>query len=157
VRLGRKNAIAKSRFQPGFTEARDALEAAYAALSALLKARQKASLTQQALALKMGATKSVVSWLESFLRNHSLGHLNHRPRAILVGVRGFEPPASASRTQRSTRLSYTPNGPRLYQGKPTSVDHKVRTAAEIAQAFEDKLPVWRDTQPVPQYWLKDTK
>ena len=26
----------------------------------------------------------------------------------LVGVRGFEPPASASRTQRSTRLSYTP-------------------------------------------------
>ena len=76
---------------------------------------------------------------------------------ILVGVRGFEPPASASRTQRSTRLSYTPNGPRLYQGKPTSVDHKVRTAAEIAQAFEDKLPVWRDTQPVPQYWLKNTK
>jgi hypothetical protein len=25
------------------------------------------------------------------------------------GVRGFEPPASASQTQRSTRLSYTPN------------------------------------------------
>ena len=83
--------------------------------------------------------------------------VNRRSWAILVGVRGFEPPASASRTQRSTRLSYTPNGQRLYQGKPTSVDHKVRTAAEIAQAFEDKLPVWRDTQPVPQYWLKDTK
>ncbi len=28
----------------------------------------------------------------------------------LVGVRGFEPPASASRTQRSTRLSHTPTG-----------------------------------------------
>src|SRR5690242_7364718 len=27
---------------------------------------------------------------------------------ILVGVRGFEPPAPASRTQCSTRLSYTP-------------------------------------------------
>ena len=26
----------------------------------------------------------------------------------MVGVRGFEPPASASRTQRSTRLSHTP-------------------------------------------------
>jgi hypothetical protein len=26
----------------------------------------------------------------------------------LVGVRGFEPPAPASRTQCSTRLSYTP-------------------------------------------------
>ena len=27
---------------------------------------------------------------------------------MMVGVRGFEPPASASRTRRSTRLSYTP-------------------------------------------------
>src|SRR5450830_1095457 len=27
----------------------------------------------------------------------------------MVGVRGFEPPASASRTQRSTRLSHTPH------------------------------------------------
>ena len=27
----------------------------------------------------------------------------------LVGVRGFEPPTPASRTQYSTRLSYTPN------------------------------------------------
>ena len=26
----------------------------------------------------------------------------------MVGVRGFEPPASASRRRRSTRLSYTP-------------------------------------------------
>jgi hypothetical protein len=26
----------------------------------------------------------------------------------LVGVRGFEPPTPASRTQYSTRLSYTP-------------------------------------------------
>src|SRR5271165_2822013 len=29
-------------------------------------------------------------------------------RVWLVGVRGFEPPAPASRTQCSTRLSYTP-------------------------------------------------
>lgn len=28
---------------------------------------------------------------------------------LLVGVRGFEPPAPASRRQCSTRLSYTPN------------------------------------------------
>ena len=26
----------------------------------------------------------------------------------MVGARGFEPPASASRTQRSTRLSHAP-------------------------------------------------
>ena len=35
----------------------------------------------------------------------------------LVGVRGFEPPAPASRTQCSTRLSYTPADPR-----PTEAD-----------------------------------
>ncbi len=29
----------------------------------------------------------------------------------MVGVRGFEPPAPASRRQCSTRLSYTPSGP----------------------------------------------
>jgi hypothetical protein len=28
----------------------------------------------------------------------------------MVGVRGFEPPTPASRTQYSTRLSYTPIG-----------------------------------------------
>src|SRR5215472_11519397 len=32
--------------------------------------------------------------------------------AGVVGVRGFEPPAPASRTQCSTRLSYTPAEPR---------------------------------------------
>ena len=36
-------------------------------------------------------------------RNRSLG------RAELVGVRGFEPPTSATRTQRSTKLSHTPS------------------------------------------------
>jgi hypothetical protein len=30
-------------------------------------------------------------------------------KIALVGVRGFEPPTSASRKQRSTKLSYTPN------------------------------------------------
>src|SRR5471030_2966113 len=29
-------------------------------------------------------------------------------QGLMVGVRGFEPPASASRTQRSTGLSHTP-------------------------------------------------
>jgi hypothetical protein len=32
-------------------------------------------------------------------------------RQLLVGVRGFEPPTPASRTQYSTRLSYTPKRP----------------------------------------------
>ena len=33
-----------------------------------------------------------------------------RARAMLVGERGFEPPAPASRRQCSTRLSYSPTG-----------------------------------------------
>ena len=69
VRRDSKKTIAEASSRPGFSEARDALNAAYAALSALLKARQKAGLTQQALALKMGTTKSAVSRLESSLRN----------------------------------------------------------------------------------------
>ncbi|NDE32530.1 MAG: XRE family transcriptional regulator [Betaproteobacteria bacterium] len=69
VRLDSKQAIAEARSRPGFTEAWDALEEEYAALSALLEARQKAGLTQEALARKMGTTKSAVSRLESSLRN----------------------------------------------------------------------------------------
>ena len=69
VPLDSKKAIAEARSRPGFTEAWDALEEEYAALSALLEARQKAGLTQEALARKMGTTKSAVSRLESSLRN----------------------------------------------------------------------------------------
>ena len=36
-------------------------------------------------------------------------YLDATIRAGMVGVRGFEPPTPASRTQYSTRLSYTPN------------------------------------------------
>src|SRR5688572_23519756 len=50
-------------------------------------------------------------------------------RGEMVGVRGFEPPAPASRTQCSTRLSYTPTlarngvapaqGPAIYRPTPS--------------------------------------
>jgi len=62
-------ALAKARLRPGFNEAWDALEEEYAALEALLNARKAAGLTQEALAKKMGTTKSAVSRLESSLRN----------------------------------------------------------------------------------------
>lgn len=69
IRIDSKKAVAKAKKRRGFTEAWDALEEEYAALSALLKARQKAGLTQEELAHKMGTTKSAVSRLESSLRN----------------------------------------------------------------------------------------
>src|SRR2546426_6065575 len=40
-------------------------------------------------------------------RGHHLGDLF--PKTNLVGARGFEPPTSRSRTERSTRLSHAPN------------------------------------------------
>lgn len=69
VILNVKAAIAKAKERPGFTEAWDALEEEYAALNALLNARKNAGLTQEALADKMGTTKSAISRLESSLRN----------------------------------------------------------------------------------------
>ncbi len=56
----------------------------------------------------------------------------------MVGVRGFEPPAPASRRQCSTRLSYTPtqgeNG--LYQNgwtKPRNRQEKYRKRLLLTQ------------------------
>ena len=40
--------------------------------------------------------------------NRASRHTVFAKKRWLVGVRGFEPPAPASRTQCSTRLSYTP-------------------------------------------------
>jgi hypothetical protein len=36
---------------------------------------------------------------------------------MLVGARGFEPPTSRSRTERSTRLSHAPTTRRVYTGR----------------------------------------
>jgi DNA-binding XRE family transcriptional regulator len=69
VKLNVKAAIAQAKQRPGFSEAWDALEEEYAALDALLNARKMAGLTQEALADKMGTTKSAISRLESSLRN----------------------------------------------------------------------------------------
>ena len=69
VRIDSKKAIADAKKCAGFTQAWDALEEEYSALSALFKARQKAGLTQEELAGKMGTTKSAVSRLEASLRN----------------------------------------------------------------------------------------
>ena len=57
--------IAKARARKGFTEAYDALELEYQITGQILKARSRASLTQNAVAERMGTTKSAVSRLES--------------------------------------------------------------------------------------------
>src|ERR1700722_13916374 len=49
------------------------------------------------------------AWLPACTGTAEVSRLTALARKLgLVGVRGFEPPAPASRTQCSTRLSYTP-------------------------------------------------
>ena len=57
--------MARARARKGFAEAYDALELEYQVASQMLKARSRAGLTQDAVAERMGTTKSAVSRLES--------------------------------------------------------------------------------------------
>jgi DNA-binding XRE family transcriptional regulator len=57
--------LAKAHARKGFTKAYDALALEYQVASQMLKARARAGLTQDAVAERMGTTKSAVSRLES--------------------------------------------------------------------------------------------
>lgn len=65
VRHNHAEFLAKARRRPGFTEAYDSLELEYALAGQMLKARTKAGLTQDAVAERMGTTKSAISRLEA--------------------------------------------------------------------------------------------
>jgi len=57
--------LAQARAREGFTQAYDALELEYQLASQMLAARARAGLTQNAVAEKMGTTKSAISRLEA--------------------------------------------------------------------------------------------
>lgn len=57
--------LAKARSRKGFTEAYEELALEYEVANQMLKARARAGLTQDAVAERMGTTKSAVSRLES--------------------------------------------------------------------------------------------
>jgi DNA-binding XRE family transcriptional regulator len=57
--------MARARARKGFGRAYDALELEYQLAGQMLKARARAGLTQDAVAERMGTTKSAVSRLES--------------------------------------------------------------------------------------------
>lgn len=57
--------MAKARERAGFQEAYEALALEYQVIDQLIKARTRAGLTQDAVAERMGTTKSAVSRLES--------------------------------------------------------------------------------------------
>lgn len=61
--------LAKARLRKGFSEAYDALALEYEVANQMLKARARAGLTQDAVAERMGTTKSAISRLESANRH----------------------------------------------------------------------------------------
>ncbi|HSS06947.1 MAG TPA: helix-turn-helix transcriptional regulator [Rhodanobacteraceae bacterium] len=65
VRHDHRAFLAKARTRKGFAEAYQSLELEYRLADQMLKARSRAGLTQDAVAAKMGTTKSAISRLES--------------------------------------------------------------------------------------------
>jgi DNA-binding XRE family transcriptional regulator len=65
IRHDHEEFLAKARLRKGFSEVYDALDLEYQVADQLLKARARAGLTQDAVAERMGTTKSAISRLES--------------------------------------------------------------------------------------------
>ncbi|MCK9389259.1 MAG: helix-turn-helix domain-containing protein [Sulfuritalea sp.] len=65
VRHDHKAFLEKASKRQGFSEAYDALEVEYALAHEMLAARTRAGLTQEAVAVRMGTTKSAISRLEA--------------------------------------------------------------------------------------------
>lgn len=83
VKHDHKAFLAKAGAREGFAEAYEALELEYQVVSQLLKARTKAGLTQDAVAERMGTTKSAISRLESAGKHMpSLGTLRRYAEAV---------------------------------------------------------------------------
>jgi DNA-binding XRE family transcriptional regulator len=75
--------LAKAGARRGFTAAYDALKLEYQVARQMLKARSRAGLTQDAVAERMGTTKSAVSRLESAGKHApSLATLKRYARAV---------------------------------------------------------------------------
>ena len=75
--------LTEARTRKGFAEAYDALELEYKVASQMIKARARAGLSQDAVAERMGTTKSAISRLESAGKHApSLATLKRYARAV---------------------------------------------------------------------------
>ncbi|MBK6975621.1 MAG: helix-turn-helix transcriptional regulator [Sterolibacteriaceae bacterium] len=75
--------LAKARTRTGFAEAYESLELEYNVAGQMLKARARAGLTQDAVAERMGTTKSAISRLEAAGRHTpSLATLKKYAQAV---------------------------------------------------------------------------
>lgn len=75
--------LARARARKGFSEAYDALALEYEIANQMLEARSRAGLTQDAVAERMGTTKSAISRLEAAGKHTpSLATLKRYARAV---------------------------------------------------------------------------
>lgn len=98
----------KASKRRGFRKAYDALEIEYALAHAMLSARTRAGLTQEAVAVRMGTTKSAVSRLEASGK-HAPSMASLKKYAEAVGCKlkiELVPPRGKRRvaTQRHVRV-----------------------------------------------------
>ncbi len=76
--------LAKAMLRPGFAAAYESLALEYALASQMIEARAKAGLTQDAVAARMGTTKSAISRLEA-AGNHAPSLSTLKKYAAAVG------------------------------------------------------------------------
>lgn len=83
VRHDHKAFLAKASARKGFKQAYEALEVEYQVIDQLIKARTRAGLTQDAVAERMGTTKSAISRLEGSGKHApSIGTLRRYAQAV---------------------------------------------------------------------------
>ena len=88
VRHNHKEFLSRAAKRKGFTEAYDALDAEYRLIGEMLQARTRAGLTQDAVADRMGTTKSAVSRLEAIGKHSpSLATLKRYAEAVGCDLR----------------------------------------------------------------------
>lgn len=96
--------LQKASKRKGFVDAYESLDEEYALARELLAARARAGLTQEAVAGRMGTTKSAVSRLESAGKTApSVTTLKKYAKAVGCTLRIELVPASAKRTRRNER------------------------------------------------------
>ena len=106
VRHDHKAFLEKARKREGFDEAYDALEIEYALAREMLAARSRAGLTQEAVAARMGTTKSAISRLESAGKHApSVASLKKYAAAVGCTLRIELVPDSTKRSKRATAAS----------------------------------------------------